>query len=73
MTLYDVCNDYSLSVAECQELPSPKVYKARTKGKCNGIYYFHRHYYKELHYYLGDDGLEGKDLTLVELHLASRK
>lgn len=55
MTLYDVCNDYSLDPAEDQSIPG-KEYKATPWG--NGTAYYHKKF-NELHYYLGEDGLSG--------------
>ena len=56
LCLYDVCNDYSLSVAESQKLPCPDTY--RTIKKKHRTLYYHRAYC-ELHYLLGKPGLEG--------------
>lgn len=64
MTLYDVCNDYSLDPAEDQTLPRPSVYKSRQKY--GGVAYYHKEY-RELHYYLGDDGLQGRNIQAVGL------
>lgn len=63
MTLYDVCNDYSLDPAEDQTLPKPSIYKARQQF--GGLVYVHKEY-SEIHYYLGADGLKGKDIHTLE-------
>lgn len=55
MTLYDVCNDYSLDVAENQNIPD-NTYKAVPKS--TGTSYYHKEY-RELHYFLEQDGLSG--------------
>jgi hypothetical protein len=55
-TLYDVCNDYSLSKAEQQDTPDATVYSP-IKG-CGGTLYIHRGF-AELHYFAGPDGMDG--------------
>lgn len=56
MTLYDVCNDYSLDPAEDQTLPDLKTYKVKQIDE--GTLYYHKAY-GELHYFLGEDNLKG--------------
>lgn len=58
--LYDVCNDYSLQVAE-QE-PDFKQY--RKVKKENGFLFFHK-VYEELHYFSGRPGLSGQNIDFI--------
>lgn len=55
--LYDVCNDYSLEVCEDQE---KDLSEYRTRKHAKGTLYIHREY-GELHYLLGEEGLERKN------------
>ena len=55
--LYDVCNDYSLDprTTEFNEADY------RTKIRNGGVIYIHKKY-DEIHYYLGEKGLNGRNL-----------
>jgi len=55
-TLYDVCNDYSLSRAETQKPPDARQYR-HTDG-FGGTLFIHKEY-EELHYFVGPDGMDG--------------
>lgn len=62
MTLYDVCNDYSLEKAEDQNTDhlSPAAYKQVRVPEWGTVFIYREH--NEVHYLLGDPGLDGEIL-----------
>lgn len=64
MTLYDVCNDYSLDPAADQIIPPADVYQV-SYHYCGGLVFTHKEY-NEIYYFLGKDGLTGEFLGAID-------